>query len=125
MGTFDRIFFLLNEKGITQNEFAAAIGVRKQAVTEWKNGTTKSYMKYIDKIAAFLGVSVDYLLNGTQPGSDPAAGTSFAEPQISKDLMAIIKYYNELSGDGQAKALEYIEMLRDRERKGYKNGKKE
>lgn len=62
MDTLAKILNLLNERNIKQQEFAKAIGVRKQAISEWKNGTTKSYMKYIDKIADYFNVSTDYLL---------------------------------------------------------------
>lgn len=62
LDTLAKILNLLNERNIKQQEFAKAIGVRKQAISEWKNGTTKSYMKYIDKIADYFNVSTDYLL---------------------------------------------------------------
>ena len=63
MDTLAKILNLLQTRNIEQQEFAKAIGVRKQAISEWKKGTTKSYMKYIDKIAEFFDVSVDYLLD--------------------------------------------------------------
>ncbi len=67
MDALYKIMSLLKENNIEQQEFANAIGVRKQAISEWKKGTTKSYMKYIDKIAEFFGVSTDYLLKSEEP----------------------------------------------------------
>lgn len=120
MGTLDKILYLLQERHIEQQEFAKAIGIRKQAISEWKNGTTKSYMKYIGKIAEYFDVSTDYLLGNTP---DPSVtGTSYAPPIVSKDVASIIEHYNELSGNGKEKAREYIEMLRAlEERKGDSN----
>lgn len=84
MGTIDKILLLMQNDNIEQKTLAEAIGVRKQAITEWKNGTTKSYLKYINKIADFFGVSVDYLLND----SEYTTGTELAKLlfNISKQL---------------------------------------
>ena len=69
MNTLDKILSLLTEKGIQQKTFAENIGVTKHTITDWKNGRSKSYMKYIDKIADFFDVSADYLLEKTDDKS--------------------------------------------------------
>ncbi|MGM9936361.1 MAG: helix-turn-helix domain-containing protein [Candidatus Ornithomonoglobus sp.] len=117
MDVLNRILMTLESKNIEQKALADAIGVRKQTISDWKSGKTKSYTKYIAQIAEFLGVSVDYLLNGETAVPDPNAGTSFAIPQISKDLAAIMQNYDNLSEDGKKKALEYLQMLREHEQK--------
>lgn len=73
MEIIDRIFSLLQEKNIEQKDFAEAVGVRKQAITEWKNGTTKSYMRYLDKIAEYFDVPVSYLLGETNANKNTPA----------------------------------------------------
>lgn len=62
--TPDRIFRLLEQKGIDQKDFAALIEASDKTVSAWKTGRAKSYTKYLSKIAEVLGTSVDYLLNG-------------------------------------------------------------
>lgn len=62
MTTVERIFALLTSRHIEQKELAAFLGVRGQTISDWKSGKTKSYKKYIEKIAEFFNVSVDYLL---------------------------------------------------------------
>ena len=57
-----RTFKLLSEQRLEQKDLAEAINVKPQVISDWKSGKTKSYTKYIDQIASFLGVSVDYLL---------------------------------------------------------------
>ena len=57
-----RTFKLLNEQRLEQKDLAEAINVKPQVISDWKSGKTKSYTKYIDQIASFFGVSVDYLL---------------------------------------------------------------
>lgn len=62
--TPDRIFSLLEKKGIDQKDFAGLIGASDKTVSAWKTGRAKSYTKYLSKIAEVLETSVDYLLNG-------------------------------------------------------------
>lgn len=57
-----RTFKLLSEQRLEQKDLAEAINVKPQVISDWKSGKTKSYTKYIDQIASFFGVSVDYLL---------------------------------------------------------------
>ena len=37
------------------------LGFNKNAMSDWRSGKTKSYMKHIDKIAAYFGVTIDAL----------------------------------------------------------------
>lgn len=70
MDIINKIIYLIEQKGIEQQEFARAVGLTKQTISDWKAGRSQSYMKYIDKIAAFFGVSVDYLLGKEKSHSD-------------------------------------------------------
>lgn len=60
---------------------AEHLGVSPNVVTNWKNGSLHSYRKYVDKIAAFYGVSADYLRGETEERSGSvvkdAAGDEF------------------------------------------------
>ena len=63
--TLEKILNLLKTKGIKDKDFVSAIGLYSSALSEWKSGKSVSYKKHIDKIAEYLGVSVDYLLGRT------------------------------------------------------------
>lgn len=67
MGIAERIFLLLAEMSMEQKEFAKKIGVIPQTITDWKNGKSKSYTKYLPQIADALGTTTEYLLTGTGP----------------------------------------------------------
>jgi repressor LexA len=60
----ERIFEAMKAQGKKNKELAAYLGLSPQRVTDWKSGRIASYSKYMDKIAAFLCVSTDYLLTG-------------------------------------------------------------
>ena len=62
MNTIDRILELVEQRGLSQKQFAQQLNIRPQAITEWKKGTTSSYLQRIQQIAEILGTSVDYLL---------------------------------------------------------------
>lgn len=64
MDTLNKISELLKERKISQSELCSFLGIKKNAYTNWKSGHTSSYKKYLPQIAAFLDVSVDYLLGG-------------------------------------------------------------
>lgn len=65
MNTLHKILDLMWEKGISEAHLCKAAGINKSAVTDWKKGKTKSYLKHISKIAEVLNVSEDYLLGCT------------------------------------------------------------
>ena len=67
METVDRIFDLLAEKGIEQKKFAILLGTSDKTVSAWRTGRSKSYNKYISKIATILGTTTEYLLTGEGP----------------------------------------------------------
>jgi transcriptional regulator with XRE-family HTH domain len=66
MDTVDIIFNLLKEQGKTQQELANTIGVSKYKISEWKARKTASYMKHLDAISSYFGVTTDYLLGNEQ-----------------------------------------------------------
>lgn len=58
----DNIRAFRREKDITQEEFAAIIGVSYQSVSRWENNICYPDMELLPTIADFLGVTVDKLL---------------------------------------------------------------
>lgn len=56
-----RILSLLDGKHGAVKELADAIGIAGNSVTNWKNGHSKSYTKYLPQIAGYYGVSLDWL----------------------------------------------------------------
>lgn len=59
MVTFDSILQRMKEKGKTQRELAEFLGITEHKVSHWKNNRSDSYVKYIEQISEFLGVSIE------------------------------------------------------------------
>lgn len=99
MDTLDKIILLIKEKGIEQKKFALDLGLASSAVTDWKSGRNKSYIKHIDKIASYFNVSTDYLLGNAE--------SSLELQEIKKESLqkfeAILKLYNALIEIGYIK----------------------
>lgn len=56
-----KIIELIGAKHGSAQELVRAIGCPKNAVTDWKAGRSRSYKEYAPQIAAFYGVSLDWL----------------------------------------------------------------
>lgn len=78
--TISRIVQLIKEENITEAAFGEALGMGKNTVNNWKAGRSKTYLKKIDSIADYFGVSVDYLLGRTDnPISNHKDNMTFAD----------------------------------------------
>ena len=62
METLNKIMEIMKEKNLKQKDLTDFLNLGKGTFTVWKSGKTNSYLRYIPKIAEFLGVSSDYLL---------------------------------------------------------------
>ena len=109
MDTISRIFELLSLHHMEQKELASQIGIMPQTVTDWKNGKSKSYTKYIPQIATILGTTTEYLLTGEGPKkrgiprnavikisgrhqiSESARDVAFAYDDASPELQAAVR----------------------------------
>ena len=66
LDTLDRIVLLMNEKNYNQQILTDYLGVDKSIFSTWKNGKSKSYMKYLPQIAGLFGVTIDWLVGSTR-----------------------------------------------------------
>ena len=66
MLTLNKIIELMDKQNCNNQKLASALGLNRQAVTDWKAGRSKSYRKYLPQIAEYFDVSVDLLLGNTE-----------------------------------------------------------
>jgi len=60
----NRLKELRLERGISQIELAKAIGVGKSIISLWERDESEASYSKVDMLAAFFGVSCDYLIRG-------------------------------------------------------------
>lgn len=71
MSTIDKIIDILATKGLTQKDLTDYLDIDKSTFSQWKNGKSQSFNKYISKIAEFLGVSTDELIGSGESTTEP------------------------------------------------------
>lgn len=92
MDILDRIVNLLNDRN--QKDLCDYLKLDKSAVTSWKNGSSKSYRKYLIEIAEFFNVSIDYLVYGKEKS-----------PPLPEDELELLTYYKDLPEREQMKLI--------------------
>lgn len=72
MDIIDRIFELVDNQFKEQKDFAAAVGVSDDTVSDWRRRKSASCTKskHLTRIAEVLGTTTDYLNYGTRPDDE-------------------------------------------------------
>ena len=122
--TRDKIFEILKTKKISQQEFAEGIGVTKQTVSNWKAGTSNSFLKQITEIANYLGEPVEVFFDKSETSNALIENiTKNAPAEDGKstfaDLLKVfsteeIKFLSTLSRDEADKFLNSIRKSRQK-----------
>ena len=103
-----RLEELLNKRQITKITFLSDLGYSKNAISEWRNGITRSYMNKIDQIADYLDCSIDYLLGREAQGEAVASPT----PTLENGALKIAQMYSELNDENKEKAMNFMTSLK-------------
>lgn len=88
---FDVFRELCDKKGVSPSRAALECGLSKSAVSQWKIRGSSPKFEQLSKIAAYFGVSVDYLLGNEEK---PAATEDSELENLMKD--EFIAFYGEV-----------------------------
>lgn len=58
----ERLFFLRENKDLTQNQLGQVLGVSKYAISKWENGKETIPLSKLNAYANYFNVSMDYIL---------------------------------------------------------------
>ncbi len=72
---------LLAEHGVKAADVSRATGLPSSLFSEWKKGKSKPKIDKLQKIAAYFGVSVDYLATGKPALADLPQGAVFVDSE--------------------------------------------
>lgn len=99
------------ERGMTQEELAEKVGVKKSAVAKWENGRVSEIKRSnLKMLSEALGVNPNELLGDIE--SDPVGvAHELADIYLDADLRSMIAAYKTLPYDKQAQVQEYVYML--------------
>lgn len=86
-----RILELREGKDISQRDLGELVGVDGGVISRWEQGERKPRAQYLPKLAAALGVSVNYLLTGVRDAQGPLAlDVAKLEPHERGELAFIL-----------------------------------
>ena len=99
------------EKGMTQEELAEKVGVKKSAVAKWENGRVSEIKRSnLHRLSEALNLNPNQLLGDIE--HDPiAAANELADIYLDSELRDMINVYKKLSSSKQAQVREYVYFL--------------
>ena len=112
---YDRFKLLCDQKGVSCNKAALEIGLSNATPTKWKKTNATPSGETLDKIAAYFGVSTDYLLGKENKKAPTAAG----ERSVSDDdiMFALWGDTDDVDKDDLDDVKRYAAFVRERKRK--------
>lgn len=115
MDTRERILKLMEDNQMTKYRLAKEIGISNGIVSDWANGKSTSYTKYIDKIAKIFNVSVDYLMTGEEPELgyfiDDEAKEIAQELAVRPDLKILFDTTRKVSAEDLKLIIQLVEKM--------------
>lgn len=108
MGTlYERIQTLCKEKGVSGSRMCLDLGLSKSTLSDLKYGRTKGMSgATAQKIAAYLGVTVGYLLGGEEKEKP-----TVQDDELTENQRILIDFAKTLSEDQAALALRLLKSL--------------
>lgn len=99
------------EKGMTQEELAEKVGVKKSAVAKWENGRVSEIKRSnLKALSDALGLNPNQLL-GDIERNPVGVAHELADIYLDANLRAMIAEYKKLSNEKQAQVREYVLFL--------------
>lgn len=101
----ERLFELLELKGISQYKFAKELGVSTSRVSQWKSRKSNPPTNLLYQISQLLGVSMEYLLTGEESNAK------------SQEDTKVLTLFHSMNDEGKEKALEQLEFFASKYKK--------
>ena len=96
---------LLDEKGLKNADVARATGISNMTLSDWKRGKSEPKTKNMQKIADFLGTTVDYFTTGKETAPDIVE-------KRQDEYTELISLYSKLSEDSQKAIMQILRNLK-------------
>lgn len=101
MANIDNLFIRISELNLTAKKVSDATGISTGNLSDWKKGRCLPSADKLEKLADYLGCSVDYLLGKTDvPQNGPAS--------LSEEEAELLQRYRSLDEQGKSKVDEYL-----------------
>lgn len=111
----ERIFKILRDKNMSQNEFAKRVGLASSTISDWKTKKTNPSADKIMDICAVLEVTPEQLLTGKgidEDFVDSKPKKAKEQPVLSKADIRILEDIHGLKEAQRKRLMKYMEALK-------------
>ena len=108
----EKVFELLDSKGISQKEFSSATGIPQSTISDWRKKKTNPASDKILIICDFLDVSPYQLLSNVKEEGTRTNKMSYRIVVEGTEEDQLIEAYEGLDAKARARVLGYIEAIR-------------
>ena len=102
-----KIFFLLEERHMTQKEFSLRTGISTTTISDWRKKNTNPGSDKIMAICAALGVTPEYLLSGVTEDSDRGRNVDYMVIPKGTEERELIELFSSMDWLEREHLLEY------------------
>lgn len=99
----ERLFQLMKEKKITQNQLAEILNTKQATISSWKRRGTTPPLEYALDICKCLDISIGYLLTGEEA----------EEEHYTKDEQQLTQIYRTTDQIGKQRIMEYASEMQE------------
>jgi transcriptional regulator with XRE-family HTH domain len=111
-----RIFYLLEEKKMTQVEFSKRTGIATTTISDWRKKNTNPGSEKIMAICAALEVTPEYLLSGVCEDSKRGKNIDYMVIPQGTEERELLELFNDMAWLDREHLLEYAKKLVQRAR---------
>lgn len=124
---YERIFELIEEKGLTAYRVSKDTGISQASLADWKKGRSNPKIDKLQKLSEYFGVSIGYLTGEADERIDTQAPSKHQGYYVDKETAEFAEYLRtrpnarllfsaakDISKEDMEKAVEYIEFLKSK-----------
>ena len=109
-----RIFMLLEEKGMTQKEFSDRTGIATTTISDWRKKNTNPGSDKILSICAALDVTPEYLLSGVTEDSLRGQQVDYMIVPQGTEERFVLESFSSMDFSKRKHLLAYIKLLAEK-----------
>lgn len=113
----NRVKQLREEKHITQEKLAKAVGIDRTTISKVESGERELTLDHLQRISKFFDVSFDYVLGTSNDRKIKVQVIDIQPDGVTKTQMEFLKKIEELDVKDIEQVMDYIDFLKSKERK--------
>ena len=108
----EKIFTLIEEKGMTQKEFSKLTGIAESTISDWKKKNNNPTAEKLLVISRVLGVSLEELLSGSEDISEKSRPLDYVIFAKDTEVGLLVTQYEGLNKNARNRLMGYLEALK-------------